>query len=109
MRFGILGAAVVLALPLAAAAQSLPQKKADLEEALRVQQFICNGIADVTARGSGDYAANDLVECRVALEAQRAEYQSFMVRYNSAQTAAAPTSHRFQAAMHRTDLADAAH
>jgi hypothetical protein len=110
MKLGILGAAVVMALPLAAMAQSLPQKKTDLEDALRVQQFICNGIADVSARGGGDYASGDVVRCRVALDAQRAEYQSFMAQYN-AQVAATPAaSHRSQAAAtNRTAFADAAH
>jgi hypothetical protein len=106
MKLGILGAAVVLALPLSAMAQSLPQKKADLEEALRVQQFICNGIADVSARGGSDYAGPDLVRCRVALEAQRAEYQRFMAEY-SAHPAPAP-SPRSQVATNRTALADVA-
>jgi hypothetical protein len=107
MKLGILGAAVVLALPLSAMAQSLPQKKADLEEALRVQQFICNGIADVSARGGSGYAGPDLVRCRVALEAQRADYQRFMAEYSSAHPALAP-SPRSQVATNRTALADVA-
>ncbi len=84
MKLGVLGAMVVLALPFSAMAQSLPQKKADLEEALRVKQFICRGIADVMMRGGVDYSAGDLARCRVALDAQRAEYGQFMVTYNKA-------------------------
>ncbi|HZK90928.1 MAG TPA: hypothetical protein VFC56_12345 [Stellaceae bacterium] len=105
MKLGILGAALVLALPLSAMAQTLPQQKADLEEALRLKQFICNGIADVSARGAGDYASGDLARCREALGAQRAEYQAFMAQYASAQVAASPAA----AATSHTTFADAAH
>ena len=39
---------------------------------------ICHGIADVSARGSADYKAGDLVQCLARLDAQRADYQRFM-------------------------------
>jgi hypothetical protein len=105
MKFSVFSAGLVLVLPIAAMAQSLPQKKADLEEALRVQQFICNGIADVGARGSSDFSSGDLVRCRAALEEQRAEYQRFMAEYASAANAPHPQL----AAKSRTTFADAAH
>jgi len=105
MKFSVFSAGLVLALPLAAMAQSLPQKKADLEDALRVQQFICSGIADVGARGGSDYSAGDLVRCRAALEEQRAEYQRFMAAYASAANAPHPQL----ATKSRTTFADAAH
>ena len=76
MKFGIISA-VVVALPMAAMAQSPTQKQADLAEALRVQQLICSGIADVRTRG-GDYSDHDLAKCVIALEAQRAEYARSM-------------------------------
>ena len=107
MKLGILGAALVLALPLSAMAQTLPQQKADLEEALRLKQFICNGIADVSARGAGDYASGDLARCREALGAQRAEYQAFMAQYASAQVATAQRP--VAATASRAAFADAAH
>jgi hypothetical protein len=73
MKLGIIGA-IVVALPFSAAmAQSPAQKQADLAEALRVQQVICNGIADVRARG-GDYTDHDLARCIMELASQRAEY-----------------------------------
>jgi hypothetical protein len=76
MKFGVIGALVVV-LPISAMAQSTSQKQANLEDALRVRQLICNGIADVRARG-GDYSAHDMTQCVIALEAQRAEYAQFM-------------------------------
>jgi hypothetical protein len=83
MKFGIILGAVVVALPISAMAQSPAQKQADLAEALRLQQLICNGIADVRARG-GDYSDHDLAKCVIALEAQRAEYARFAAAASSA-------------------------
>jgi hypothetical protein len=81
MKLGFVGVFALLALPLPALAQLSDQKKADLEEALRVQTVICEGIADVSARGSADYKAHDLVQCLAMLDAQRADYQRFMAEY----------------------------
>jgi hypothetical protein len=106
MKLTIFGAVVALTLPLSAMAQSLPQKRADLEEALRVRQFICNGIADVNARGGSEYSADDLARCRSTLDAQRAEYQRFLADYASA--APAPTV-ALPGGRNRTTFADAAH
>ena len=103
MKLAIFGA-IALALPLSAMAQSLPQKKADLEEALRVKQFICKGIADVSTRGGADYSSDELTRCRAALDAQRAEYQQFMAQYAGALTGPAVAS-----LSTRTRTADAAH
>ena len=89
MKLGILGALVVFAVPLAAAAQSPSPKQADLEDALRVRQFICNGIAQVRARGGSDYSAADLVQCLSQLDVQRTEYQQFVAAASGTQQAAA--------------------
>ena len=107
MKLGILGALVVFAIPLAAAAQSPAQKKADLEEALRVQQFICNGIVQVRARGGTDYSDGDLVQCLVLLESQRSEYARF-VAGAGAQATPAAAPRKAVASTHPT-LADARH
>jgi hypothetical protein len=77
MRWGIVAAVVALTLPLSAGAQSIGQKQANMEEALRQQQLICAGMADVNARGGG-YTGHQLAQCLVALETQRADYQRFM-------------------------------
>ncbi len=103
-KLAVFGAVVALALPLSAMAQSLPQKKASMEEALRLKQFICNGIADVAARGGTDYSSDELTRCRAALDAQRAEYQQFMAQY-----AGAPNAPAMSSLSTRTRTADAAH
>jgi hypothetical protein len=105
MKTGILSAAIVLSLPLAAMAQSVPQKKADLEEALRIRQFICSGMADVSARGGPDYSNVDLIRCRAALDAQRAEYQRFLAENSGALSNVATASFVTRA---RTRTANAA-
>jgi hypothetical protein len=100
MKLGILGALVVLAVPLAAAAQSPAHKKADLEEALRVRQYICNGIAQVRARGGSEYSDGELAQCLARLAAQHVEYQQFMAAAASAQPAAAASSRKQLAGIH---------
>ena len=77
MRWGILGTVVLLALPAAAEAQSVSQKQAGLEEALRQRQLICSGMADINAR-TGTYSDHQLAQCLIALEEQRAEYARFL-------------------------------
>ena len=100
MKLGVISA-IVIAFPMTAMAQSPVQKQADLAEALRVQQLICNGIADVRARG-GDYSDHDLAKCVIALEAQRAEYA------RSLAANAAPTAPRRVAAPAATPRAQMA-
>jgi hypothetical protein len=77
MRLSIIGAVVVLALPVAAGAESISQKQANLEEALRQRQLICSGMADVNAR-TGAYSGHQLAQCLVTLEEQRTEYLRFL-------------------------------
>jgi hypothetical protein len=74
MRWAIAAAGIILALPLSAGAESGSQKAADLKEALRVQQLICNAMADVRARGA-NYSDNNFSLCFIDLEEQRAEYR----------------------------------
>ena len=47
MRLGLYSAIALVALPLMANAQSASQNLAQLEKAVRVQQWICTGIDDV--------------------------------------------------------------
>jgi hypothetical protein len=77
MKWGIFGAIAVFALPLSAGAESISQKQANLEEALRQKQLICSGMADINAR-TGAYSGHQLAQCLVTLEEQRAEYARFM-------------------------------
>src|ERR1700733_2870625 len=94
MKLGILSAIVVLAVPLVASAQSVPQKRAGLEEGLRVHRFICDGIAGLRSRGSSDYSAADLAQCLAQLDAQRVEYLQYMTAENQGQHIAAAAPHQ---------------
>jgi Spy/CpxP family protein refolding chaperone len=78
MKWGVVGAIAVLALPLSATAQTVSDKQADMEEALRQQQLICSGMVEVSARGGGHYSGHQLAQCLVALQQQRDEYQRFI-------------------------------
>ena len=91
MRGGIIAAIAVLAVPLAAHAEPDSKKQAALKEALRVQQLICDAMADVRARG-GDYADNNFSLCFIGLEAQRAEYLRVMTENSGPGRAAAAAS-----------------
>ena len=66
MRLGLYSAIALVALPLMANAQSASQNLAQLEKAVRVQQWICTGIADVRARG-GLYSPHQLALCLISL------------------------------------------
>jgi hypothetical protein len=77
MKWGIVSAIALLAVPVAAGAQSISQKQADLEEALRQRQLICSGMADVKSR-TGTYSDHQLAQCLIKLEEQRTEYTRFM-------------------------------
>ncbi|MBV8778818.1 MAG: hypothetical protein JO032_02915 [Alphaproteobacteria bacterium] len=70
-KLAIIGALALLAIPLSVRAD--PQREAEIKEALRVQQLICNAMADVRARGAG-YADNNFSLCFIGLEELRAEY-----------------------------------
>jgi hypothetical protein len=75
MKSVVVGTIVLMTLPFSAMAGS--QTQANLEEALRQQQLICAGMADVAARG-GSYSGHQLAQCLVTLETQRADYQRYM-------------------------------
>ncbi|MBV9554708.1 MAG: hypothetical protein JO032_18145 [Alphaproteobacteria bacterium] len=110
MKSSVFGAAVALVVPLTAMAQALPQQKTYLEEALRVQQFICSGIADVGARGGAGYDGDDVVRCQAALQQQQAEYRRFMAQDPSTQAAAAaPAIPSAKTALPGRAFADAMH
>jgi hypothetical protein len=91
MRLGLYSAIALVALPLMANAQSASQNLAQLEKAVRVQQWICTGIADVRARG-GLYSPHQLALCLISLAEQKAQYERFLAGDGVA--AAASTSFR---------------
>jgi hypothetical protein len=87
-RWAILGLALFPVLPLAAQAGAVSQKQADLREQLRVQQLICNAMADVHARGA-NAADNNFSLCFMALEQLRADYQQALAEATAVRPAAA--------------------
>lgn len=92
-RREIIALTAILIAPVWAHAETVSQKQADLKEALRVQQLICDAMADIRARG-GVLTDNNFSLCFIDLEQQRAAYQRAIGENGGATAAAASASLR---------------